>query len=99
MGTKRGSQSREPAYLLRERDHRPLRFSNSGDPRIEASYTTHWVPPTLPDAKKERLAAEQSRAPDLVVVSPLKEWKLECGPTLKPFSMRGDALDCAADRP
>ena len=73
---KEGLNPNESAYLSRARDHRPLRFSKSGAPRIEAAYRTHWVSPKLPEAKKERLANEQSRAPDLVVISPLKEWNL-----------------------
>lgn len=76
----RGLKPSEAAYVARTRDRRQLRFSKSGDPGIERAYRTHWVSPELSDAKRERLAERQSRAPDLVVISPLKEWTCaECG--------------------
>ncbi|MGH2926732.1 MAG: DUF2293 domain-containing protein, partial [Solirubrobacteraceae bacterium] len=34
----------------------------------------HWVSPELSDRTRARLAERQSRPPDLVVVSPVKEW-------------------------
>jgi hypothetical protein len=90
-----GLQPSETAYLSRSRDHRPLRFSKSGDPGIEAAYRTHWVSPELSDAKKMRVADEQSRAPDLVVISPLKEWICtECGGTGDLLFMEGDGPLC-----
>lgn len=52
-----------------------LRFSRSGDPAIEARYRTHWVSPKLSEKKRERLIEEASRAPELVVIQPLKsDW-------------------------
>jgi hypothetical protein len=51
-----------------------LRFSVSGEPAIERAYRTHWVSPELSEAKQRRLAEQQSRPPDLVVISPLKDW-------------------------
>lgn len=94
-----GLKPTETAYLARSRDHRPLRFSKSGDPRIEASYRTHWVSPDLSEAKKARLAEKQGRAPDLVVISPLKEWICkECGGSGELLFMEGDGplcLECA----
>jgi hypothetical protein len=94
-----GLNPNESAYLSRTRDHRPLRFSKSGDPRIEAAYRTHWVSPEISEAKKVRLAEEQGRAPDLVVISALKEWICtECGGTGDLFFMEGDGplcLECA----
>jgi hypothetical protein len=96
---KEGLNPSESAYLSRARDHRPLRFSKNCDPRIEAAYRTHWVSPKLPEAKKERLAEEQNRAPDLVVMSPLREWSCEeCGSTGDFLFMEGDGplcLECA----
>ena len=70
----RGFTPSETAYVARTRDRRPLRFSKSGDPGIERAYRTHWVSPELSERKRERLAERQSRPPDLVVVSPVKEW-------------------------
>lgn len=89
-----GLNPSETAYLSRSRDHRPLRFSKSGDPGIEAAYRTHWVSPELSEAKKARLAEDQGRAPDLVVISPLKEWICtECAGT------GGDLLFMEGDGP
>ncbi len=70
----RGLKPSETAYVARTRDRRPLRFSKSGDDGIERAYRTHWVSPELSERRRERLAERQSRPPDLVVVSPVKEW-------------------------
>ena len=64
----------ETAYVARTRDRRTLRFSKSGDEGIERAYRTHWVSPELSERRRERLAERQSRSPDLVVVSPVKQW-------------------------
>lgn len=71
---RRGLKPSETAYVARTRDRRPLRFSVSGAAEIERAYRTHWVSPELSAAKRRRLADRQSRPPDLVVVSPLKDW-------------------------
>src|SRR5664280_2335353 len=85
----------ETAYLARSRDHRSLRFSKSGDPGIEAAYRTHWICPELSEAKKSRLAEKQGRAPDLVVISPFKEWSCtECAGTGDLLFMEGDGPLC-----
>ena len=66
--------------MARTRDRRPLRFSKTGDPGIELAYRTHWVSPELSERKRARLAERQSRPPDLVVVSPVKDWTCSlCG--------------------
>ncbi|HET7050135.1 MAG TPA: hypothetical protein VFI54_17855, partial [Solirubrobacteraceae bacterium] len=76
----RGLKPSETAYVARTRDRRPLRFSKSGDEGIERAYRTHWVSPELSERRRERLAARQSRPPDLVVVSPVTEWTCSaCG--------------------
>jgi hypothetical protein len=76
----RGLQPSETGYVARTRDRRPLRFSKSGDPGIERAYRTHWVSPELSEQKRARLAARQSRPPDLVVVAPVKDWECSvCG--------------------
>jgi hypothetical protein len=75
-----GLEPSEVEYLARSRDHRPLRFSASGDPGLERSYRTHWVSPALSERSRARLAERQSRPPDLVVISPLGDWTCaECG--------------------
>jgi hypothetical protein len=73
----RGLKPSETAYVARTRGQRPLQFSKSGDPVIEQAYRTHWISPELSERK---LTERQSRPPDLVVVSPVKDWKCAvCG--------------------
>lgn len=64
----------ETAYVARTRDRRRLRFSASGDPKIERAYRTHWVSPELSDRKLEHLIEQQSRPPDLVAIAARKPW-------------------------
>jgi hypothetical protein len=70
-------------YVARSPRREALRFSASGDHRIEELYRTHWVSQALSERKRERLAEKASRAPDLVVILPLnREWKCHrCGRT------------------
>jgi hypothetical protein len=76
----RGLEPSETAYVARTRDRRPLRFSKSGDPEIERAYRTHWVSQELSERKRARLTERRSRPPDLVVVSPIKDWRCSvCG--------------------
>jgi hypothetical protein len=78
----RGLKPSETAYVARTRDRRTLRFSRSGEPSIEDAYRTQWVSPKLSDRKREQLAERQSRPPDLVVVSPIRDWTCSaCGGT------------------
>lgn len=78
----RGLKPSETAYVARTRDRRHLRFSKSGNPGIERAYRTHWVSPELSEKKRERLAERQSRPPELVVISPIKDWTCTaCGGT------------------
>ena len=69
----RGLKPSETAYVSRSRGRRPLRFSKSGDPPIERAYRTHWVSAELSERKRAQLE-RQSRPPDLVVISAVKEW-------------------------
>lgn len=71
-------------YVDRTPQRRALHFSRSRDPRIEASFRTHWVSPELSEAKRERLAEKARRGAELVVVQPLNaEWTCHrcCGGT------------------
>ena len=78
----RGLRPSETAYVARTRDRRTLRFSTSGEPSVEVPYRTHWVSPELSERKLERLAERQSRPPDLVVISPTRDWTCSaCGGT------------------
>lgn len=64
----------ETIYVARTRDRRQLRFSAGADPGLERAYRTHWVSPKLSERKRERLAEQQSRPPDLVAVAAIKPW-------------------------
>ena len=75
----RGLNPSETAYVARTRDRRPLRFSNSGDPEIEWAYRTHWVSPELSERKRARMTERQSRAPELVVISPVSDFTCSLG--------------------
>ena len=78
----RGLAPSETAYVARTRDRRTLRFSEAGEPSIELAYRTHWVSPQLSERKRERLAERQSKPPDLVVISPTRDWACgACGGT------------------
>ena len=68
-------------YVARTPQRQTLRFSRSGDPKIEELYRTHWVSPVLSEKKRERLAEKASRAPDLVAIQPLNsDWTCHrCG--------------------
>jgi len=79
---RRGLKPSETAYVSRSRDRRALRFSKSGNPSIEHAYRTHWVSPKLSERKRERLAERQSKPPDLVVISAIRDWTCStCGGT------------------
>ena len=76
----RGLVPSETGYVSRTRDRRPLRFSKSGEASIERAYRTHWVSPELSSLKRNKLQEKQSRAPDLVLISPLHDWTCDkCG--------------------
>jgi hypothetical protein len=70
----RGLKPSETEYVARTRGRQPLRFSKSGDVGIERAYRTHWVLPELSEVRRARLPERQSRPPDLVVVSPVKDF-------------------------
>jgi len=70
----RGLRPSEVDYLAATRDRHPLRFTAAGDPVLERTYRTHWMPADLPERQRERLTARQSKPPDLVVVLPLAEF-------------------------
>lgn len=97
---RQGLSPSETEYVSRARDRHRLQFSRSGDASIERAYRTHWVSPALSEAKRQKLAERQSKAPDLVVISALKDWTCEaCGRTGEDlFIMEGPGplcLSCA----
>ena len=81
--TAQGLIATSTEYVARTGQRQTLRFSRSGNSKIETSYRTHWVSPELSEAKRERMAEKASRAPELVVVQPLNTvWTCHrCGGT------------------
>ncbi|EUA52414.1 hypothetical protein I553_2601 [Mycobacterium xenopi 4042] len=95
VGRKNGVAASETDYVARTRDRRQLRFSIDGDSDVEVAYRTHWVSPGL----SQRAVERQSRAPDLVVIWPLKEWTCtSCGGT-GDFLIMEDADRCVWTAP
>lgn len=78
-----GLSASATAQVARTPQRQTLRFSQSGDAAIEASYRTLWIAPELSTKKRERLTEKVNRAPELVVISPLNgEWTCHrCGDT------------------
>ena len=94
----RGLRPSETAYLARTRDRHPLRFSRSGDPALEHVYCTHWISPGLSERRREQVIRRANRAPDLVVISPLRhDWVCSvCGGTGSFLIMEGAGSKCLA---
>lgn len=69
-----GLQASEGTYVARTRDRRPLRFTSGGDDEAERAFRTHWISPTLSDARRQQLVARQAKPPDLLVIKAIKEW-------------------------
>jgi len=70
----------EAEYVARTRAREPLRLSSSGDEAIERAFRTRWLSPQLTDRDRERLRERQNRAPELVVISPHKDFTCaRCG--------------------
>jgi hypothetical protein len=72
--TARGLEPGEAEYLARSRAREPLRFSAGGEEAIERAFRTHWLSPTLTDRERAQLSESQGRTPELVVISPLKDF-------------------------
>lgn len=94
----RGLRPSETAYVAHTRDRRALQFSKSGAPEIERAYRTHWVSPELSPKRRERMAEEAGKPPDLVVISPRKPFACtECGePSAGLLFMEGPGPLCLA---
>ena len=85
----------EISYVSATRDRRPLRFTAAGEPNVERLCRTHWSSPDLSEAKRDSMGQRQSRAPDLVVISPLKEWSCAgCGGKDSFLFMENDEPHC-----
>jgi len=94
---RRGLRPSETVYFSATRHHRPLRFSKTGDPGIEQAYRTHWLSPELRGKDAERVRGRAAKAPDLVVISPIREWQCgSCGGTGDLLFMENGAPLCLA---
>jgi hypothetical protein len=95
----RGLAPTEVEYVAATRDRRRLTFLASGAADTERSFRTHWLSPKLPPARRESLTERQSKAPDLVVFLPHREWRcVTCDGSGEFLYMDGTdpvCLDCA----
>ncbi|MFB4314286.1 DUF2293 domain-containing protein [Actinomadura sp. 21ATH] len=95
-----GLEPAETAYIAATRDRRALRFTardGAGAAEAERAYRTHWISPGLSPARREALAARQSRAPDLVAMVPDKDWTCaSCRGTGAYLVMEDDEPICLA---
>jgi hypothetical protein len=58
--TAKGLFASPTAYVARTPQRQTLRFSRSGNPKIEESYRTHWITPELSETKRARLAEKKA---------------------------------------
>ncbi len=85
--------------LTLTRDRRRLTFLTLGAAEAERAFRTHWFPPHMSPTTRESLTERQSKAPDLVMFLPHREWRCAtCDESSEFLFMDGaDAvcLDCA----
>jgi hypothetical protein len=78
--TARGLEPSEAEYVARSRAQQRLRFTSGGDDEVERAFRTHWLTPELSERERVRLTGLWQRPPELVVISPLKDFTCsECG--------------------
>ena len=66
----------------------PLQFSLNSDPKIEKSYRTHYLSPTLSERKQQKLQEKLDKAPTPVVFMNLRDAQCsECGAEIAQDSM------------
>ncbi|WP_328814386.1 DUF2293 domain-containing protein [Nonomuraea cypriaca] len=88
----KGLRPVETPYIAGTRDRRELRFT-AGHP--QEAFRVHWLSPDLSEARVRRLTEAQSKAPDLVAVSPLDDWTCAaCGDTGPYLIMEDDRPHC-----
>ena len=93
----KGLQPSETAYVRTTRaGTMPLQFTESGDPSIEKSYSTHYVSPALSESKRQKLEDKLNRAPQPVVFEILRDSRCsECGANID----QGSFLLMEAEQP
>jgi hypothetical protein len=91
-----GLAASETVYVARTPSRQTLRFSKSGDPATEKRYRTHWLSGELSQKEQARLAEKANRAPELVVIQPLRStWKCHrCGGTGDVLIMESSGPAC-----
>ncbi|SEG98395.1 hypothetical protein SAMN05444920_111311 [Nonomuraea solani] len=88
----KGLRPVDTPYLAGTRDQRELRFT-AGEG--QEPFRVHWLSPDLSEARVRRLTEAQSKAPDLVAVSPLDAWTCaSCGDTGPYLIMEDDRPHC-----
>lgn len=96
---RRGLRPEEVDYIAGTRDRRPLTFLSGTTHDEERALRTHWFAPGFAPAKREKVVERQSKAPELVVVMPHRDWNCAtCGETGGFLIMEHDeplCLDCA----
>lgn len=95
----RGLRPSETEYVSSTRDRRSLRFVG-GDETTERAFRTHWISGELTETQRERVVERASRPPDLVVISPVRNWTCSgCGAENGDFLVMEDGgplcLTCA----
>lgn len=92
----RGLTTTEIVPLARSRHRTELRFGPEPDADEELAIRICWVAPQLPARERERVVERRSRAPELVVISPLHDdWTChECGGSGSLLLMEGPGPLC-----
>lgn len=96
----RGLRARDVVPLARSRHPTELQYGPDdgpdSDPELEQAIRVCWIRPDLPDRDADRLVERRSKAPELVVVSPLRDdWAChECGGSGDLLVMEGPGPIC-----
>lgn len=94
----RGLAPVEVDYVAATPDRRRLTFLASGPAEAERAFRTHWFPPDTSPIVRERLTERDSKAPDLVVFLPRREWSCATCHGSSPYLFKDGAdavcLDC-----
>lgn len=91
----RGLEATEGEYVARTRTGQRLAFTTERSEALERTFRIHWVSPDVTPRKKQSIEAKTKKAPDLVVISPLKDFTCEeCGGGGDLLIMEGDGPLC-----
>ncbi|MFC5822926.1 DUF2293 domain-containing protein [Nonomuraea insulae] len=88
----KGLKPVDTPYVAGTRDRRELRFTTA---HSQEQFRVHWLSPDLSEARVRRLTEAQSKAPDLVAVAPLDDWRCaSCGDTGPYLIMEDERPHC-----